>query len=166
MKNLLIISVLLLLGLNGFGQTNDNEIRQQVLNADVIDSMFVFGKWTEDGNGEETHLKYLGQFTTTDGRTFKIMTSSWYWGLSKRATSRILIYNGKNQYVGNYYVDVIDDLPYKLEESELKFHRKHCSEVRTFHADFKNGLSVSFFVGCAGENNHTGTNGDFYAFDS
>jgi len=156
---------LLLLGFNGFGQVSDNEIRQQVLKSDVVDSMFVFGKWTEDGNGEETHLKYLGQFSTTDGRTFKIMTSTWYWGLSKRATSRILVYNSKNQYVGNYYIGMVDELPYKLEGSELKFKPTQCGEIQTFNTNFNKGLSKQFYIGCKGEKGE-GIRGDFYSFDS
>ncbi len=165
MKRLFIISFLLFVGGYAFGQDNFNEIRQQVLEKESVGEMFVFGKWTYGGEGE-THLKYLGKFSTKDGRQFKIITSSWYWGMSKRATSRVLVFNEQNQYVGNYYVDMVDDLPYKLEESELKFHREHCDKVRTFAANFKNGLSIRFFVGCAGEKTFTGTDGDFYWFDS
>jgi len=84
------------------GQVNNINIRQQVLQKGIIDSVFVFGKWTEESQ-TETQLKYLGDLTTKAGQTFKIMNSIWLWGLSKRATSRILIFNFKNQYVGNYY---------------------------------------------------------------
>lgn len=75
--------------IKAMGQVNDNSIRQQVLKEKKADSLFVFGRWTING-GTETHLKYLGQVMTSDGRIFKIMDSCWFWGLSHRATSRII----------------------------------------------------------------------------
>lgn len=40
------------------GQVSDNFIRQQVLKENIVDSLFVFGKWTIIG-GTET-FKILG----------------------------------------------------------------------------------------------------------
>lgn len=164
MKSITIISLLLILGLNSFGQNHDLLIRAEVLRNNEVGKMFIYGKWTNEGGGE-THLKYLGKFSTTDGRTFKIMTSTWYWGMSKRATSRILVFNDKDQYLGNYYVGMVDELPYKLDGSELKFNSTKCGEIKTFNTDFKNGLSKSIYVGCKGENGE-GIRGDFYSFNS
>lgn len=47
-------------------QVNSENIRQNVLQKAIVDSTFIFGKWTENG-GTETHLKYLGQLTTVHG---------------------------------------------------------------------------------------------------
>lgn len=163
-RNLLIISFLLLVGSSGFGQNHDLLNRAEVLQKNEVGKMFIYGKWTYEGGGE-THLKYLGKFSTIDGRTFKIMTSTWYWGMAKRATSRILIFNDKNQYLGNYYVDMVDELPYQLDGSILKFNPTNCGEIQTFYTDFKKGLSKSIYVGCKGKNGE-GIRGDFYSFNS
>lgn len=64
------------------GQVNDQRIRQTVLQKAIVDSTFIFDKWTEK-SGIETHLKYLGQVTTKKGQTFKIINSIWFWGLCK-----------------------------------------------------------------------------------
>ena len=78
--------------LSAGGQVADQNIRLQVLQKGIVDSTSIFGKWTESGN-TETQLTYLGRVTTKHGHTFKIVNSVWIWGLSQRATSRILIFN-------------------------------------------------------------------------
>lgn len=144
------------------GQVNDNEIRQQVLEKDLVDSLFIFGKWSNSGQ-TETHLKYLGKVSTTEGSVFKIMNSCWFWGLSHRATSRILIFNDKNQYVGNYPLGMTYDLPDKLENGELIFtniDNEACDKKIITKVDFSKGLPQEFFIKCKGDF------GDIYAFSS
>jgi hypothetical protein len=102
------------------GQVNDQNFRQKVLQKAIIDITFIFGKWTENG-GTETHLKYFGQLTTVHGQTFRILNSTNFWGISHRATSRILVFNDQNKYVGNYHVTMITDLPTKLENGKFIF---------------------------------------------
>jgi hypothetical protein len=135
------------------GQVNDTEIRQQVLEKNSVDSLFIFGKWTESGQ-TETHLKYLGEVSTTDGRIFKIMNSCWFWGLSHRATSRILIYNDKNQYIGNYGLGMTYDLPDKLENGYLvftNFDNRDCDKKLITKVNFIKGLPKEIFIKCKGE---------------
>ena len=143
------------------GQINDHKIRLQVLKKGVVDSLFIFGKWTESGQ-EETHLKYLGKMITRSGQTFKIVNSSWFWGHAHRATSRILIFNEKNQYIGNYYLTVVDDLPTSLENGNLIFHNTDagCDKKVVTIINLKNGLPKSFFRKCKIKL------GDIYTFDS
>jgi hypothetical protein len=122
--------------------------------------LFVFGKWSKNGQ-TETHLKYLGIVTTTNGNVFKILNYSWFWGLSHRATSRILIYNHKNQYVGNYYVNMIYDLPDRLVDGKLIFTNKDkmdCNKIIVTQIDFTKGLPKSLFINCDGQN------GNVYSF--
>jgi hypothetical protein len=135
------------------GQTNDRDIRQKVLKKALVNKLNKFGKWTEKG-GTETHLRYLGQVTTKDGRTFKIMNYSWFWGLSHRATSRILIFNVKNQYVGNYGLTMTYDLPDKLENGKLIFTNngnKDCDKHLITRLDLRRGLPRKFFLNCKGD---------------
>ena len=140
----------------------DNESKhQKVLQKNIKDSMYVFGKWSEDG-GTESHLKYLGLVKTKKGKVYKIITSSWYWGLSHRATSRIYIYNEKNQYLGNYPVGYTTDLPDKLKNGKLIFYNlgnKHCDEKLVTVVCLKNGLPKQFFLNCKEKY------GDIYSFN-
>lgn len=143
------------------GQLNDQNSRQDVLKKGIADTTFIFGKWTKQGN-TETHLRYLGQVETKDGRIFKIMTSIWIWGLAQRATSRILVFNGKNKYVGNYYMAIVSDLPTKLSNGKLIFKNEgeDCDKNIETVIDLRNGLPKQFFRKCQGES------GDIYTFES
>jgi hypothetical protein len=143
------------------GQVSDKVIRQKVLQKAIVDSSFVFGKWTEKG-GTETHLKYLGQVTTKHGHTFKILNSSWFWGLSHRATSRILVFNDKNKYIGNYPLTLTTDLPTKMENGKLIFKNtdEDCDKNLETMVDLRNGLPRQFFRKCKGKD------GDIYSFDT
>ncbi|MFN8356429.1 MAG: hypothetical protein U0Y10_18375 [Spirosomataceae bacterium] len=142
-------------------QVNDEVARQKVLQKAVVDSLFIFGKWTEKG-GTETHLKYLGQVRTKHGQTFKILNSSWFWGLSHRVTSRILVFNDKNKYVGNYPLTLTTDLPTKMENGKLIFKNTDadCDKNLITIINLKNGLPRQFFRKCKGKN------GDIYIFDT
>ena len=128
------------------GQVNDQKIRRIVLDKGIIDSLFVFGKWTNKG-GTETHLKYLGEDETKHGASFKIVTSSWIWGLTHRASSCILVYNNKNQYVGVYYVYSTTDLPIKMEVGKLIFEntKEECNEKLVTVINLIKGLPKRYF---------------------
>ena len=143
MKTKLTILILTFaLSIRVFGQVNKYSI---VLNKGIIDSVFIFGQWNESNEGE-THLRYLGTLTTKDNRTFKIMTSCWLWGLSKRATNRILIFNDNNQYVGNYYLNTIQELPQRIENNILIFEiEKDDQKIRT-EIDLNNGLPKCIYI--------------------
>jgi len=149
-----------MLTLSSLAQIDDNILRQQVLEKGIIDSSFIFGKWTKEGQ-TETHLKYLGQVTTTDGHVWKLMNSSCFWGLSHHATTKILVYNVKNEYVGNYHLGMIYDLPDKLENGKLIFTnygKKDCDQKHITKVDFTRGCPKDMFIKCKGEY------GDSYIF--
>jgi len=159
---LVFFPLILLLNFSIVAQVNDHNKRQHVLGRGVVDSLFVFGKWNEKGQ-TETHLKYLGQVTSSNGRIFKIMNSSLIWGLSHRATSSILIFNDKNQYVGNYYLASVDDLPDKLENGYLVFtnyDNESCDKKLITKVDFTKELPKYIFLKCKGKW------GDLYHFSS
>jgi hypothetical protein len=153
--------ILILVISSANGQVDDQNIRREVLEKGIIDSLFVFGKWTEEGQNE-THLKYLGKVITKNGKTFKIVNSIRFWGLSHRATSRILIFNDRDQYVGNYYITMTYDLPTKLENGKLIFKNtsEHCDKELTTVVNLENGLPNQFFRKCKDEY------GDIFTFGS
>ena len=52
----IIIVILISLNFTLSGQNNDSLIRLQVIKSGKIDSLYVFGKWTQDGQ-TQTELK-------------------------------------------------------------------------------------------------------------
>lgn len=144
----------------GISQINDHNIRLKVLRKKIIGKEFVFGKWNEK-DGTETHLTYLGVVKSNQGKIYKIMNSVLLWGLSRRATNRILIFNEKNQYLGNYHVTLNTDLPTQLKNRILLFQNtdSDCDKSITSKVSFKNGLPREFFREC--KNGY----GDIYSFD-
>lgn len=142
------------------GQFNDENHWEIVLEKAITDSTFIFGKRTEDG-GTETRLTYFGKVTTKHNQTFKVMNSSWHWGLSHRATSRILIFTEDNKYVGNYYVTTVSDLPTKMREGKLIFENidNDCDKKVVSEVNLKNGLPEKFYRKCENEF------GDVYSFE-
>ncbi|RYU92089.1 hypothetical protein EWM62_01210 [Mucilaginibacter terrigena] len=151
MKSFLFqVSCIFLFCLSAAAQVNDNKIRLSVLKKGIVGHTFVFGKWTTDGN-TETHLKYLGSVTTTKGKTYKLLTSIWYWGLSHRATSRILIYSASNRYIGEYNVGSVYDLPDKLTNGNLLFHNDdnpNCDKYTSTAITLTGGLPKHIFIKC------------------
>ncbi|PHN00555.1 hypothetical protein [Flavilitoribacter nigricans] len=148
-RAILTILVLNLFNLHLFGQIDDDAIRQKVLEMNLPDSAFVFGEWSEAG-GTETHLKYLGTIESNK-ETYKIMTSSWIWGLSGRATNRILVFTSNNDYIGNYYIGMMYELPDKIEENKLVFlnlESERCDENAITEISFIDGIPEKFFIEC------------------
>lgn len=161
LQNKSLVLILLSFNLIAFSQINDRNIRLHVLRKNTIGKEYVFGKWTKN-EGTESHLKYLGKVKSTHHRTFKIITSTWLWGLSKRATNRILIFNEKNQYIGNYYVSMTLDLPTEMNKGILIFRNTdlNCDSKIASSVSLKKGLPQEFFRECK---NYSG---DFYTFSS
>lgn len=131
-------------------QTNHEEIGEKLLEKNIKDTLLVIGKWNTSG-GSETQMKYLGDVKTTDGKTLKIVNWVWYWGISHRSTTKLLVYNEKNQYLGNYQFNLPVDLPVQLNDSALVFNNKNKKECDTrliTIIDLKKGLPNDFFVTC------------------
>lgn len=142
-----------------FSQTEDDSIRQVVLNKNKIGTQYEFGEWKETGE-TETRLIYLGEINSSS-KTYKIMTSCWLWGSSGRATSRILVFNQENELLGNYYVSMVD-LPEKIENNQLvssHTQSEECNKTKITRLSFENGIPSEFFLEC-NENS-----GEIYAFE-
>lgn len=143
-------------------QINPNRDRQVVLRRDKVGKVYVFDRSKKD-DYDLTELTYLGKLKTRDGRFFKILISRWYWGLSPRATSRIVVFNDNNQYLGNYYVGMTYDLPDKIENNSLVFYNKYrpdCDPKIVTRVSFRYGLVNQFFLECKNKM------GDIYSFFS
>jgi len=156
-KAKLVTFILIFAGIgHSFGQMTSDNIKDIVLKKAIKDSLFVVDT-SQSGNHDETQLRYLGILKSTDGRIFKIMSYCWIWGISQRATNRILIYNKANQYLGNYKLDTKDELPTKIEGNKLIFSIKENERVGLLqiHISFEKGLPKHIFI----------KNGNLYVFD-
>ena len=143
-----------------FGQVTLNRDIQFVLRHDNVGKKYVFDR-SKSTDYNKTEITFLGKLKALDGRIFKILNSKWYWGTSPRATSRISIFNNKNQYLGNYYLTMTSDLPDKIETNALVFtnyDNKNCDAKLITRISFKNGLPRHFFLKC--KENY----GDMYSF--
>lgn len=156
-----ITFLLFFLSYFAFSQVDASKSRLLVLRKNIIGKEFTFGKWNEKC-GNKTNLTYLGSVKTKKGKVYKIMNSVWIWGMSGRATNRILIYNEKNQYLGNYYLTTSSDLPTKLKYGYLIFTNtdKDCDAKIVTRINFMNGIPRSFYRKCNSEY------GDIYSFES
>lgn len=132
------------------GQVHPGKDRQSVLRHNKVGKEYVFDR-SKAKDYNRTEITYLGQVKTSDGRIFKILISRWYWGLVPRVTSRIVVYNNRNQYLGNYYVDMTNDLPDRLKNNVLIFTNKDnedCDQKLIPRVSFKSGLPKQFFLKC------------------
>src|SRR5690348_12821568 len=99
MKCILIILPVVFFHATSSAQVNPGHAFQTVLKKAKIGKEVIFNHSKRD-DLDSLVLIYLGKIKTKDGRTLKILTSRWYWGFAPRATSRIVIFNDKNQYLG------------------------------------------------------------------
>ena len=141
-------------------QINRTKAFQLVLEGDEIGKEYIFGQKAK-GQYDSLILVYLGEITTDKKKVLKVLTSRWYWGASPRATSRIIIFNQQNQYLGDYYLTMTYDIPEKIEDRSLVFFhvsKSGCDPNLTTRISFKKGIPKRFFLKCKGEQ------GDFYSF--
>lgn len=163
MKQLLSILLFILpTGLSVFSQMEAEDEHRIVLMEKKVGKEFTFKKYKNDKD-DSLVLVYLGQIKTSKGEVFKIMTSRWYWGLSRRATTRVIVFNEKNKNLGNYYMSMTYEVPKKIEGSSVVFINdkgNDCLPGLVTKVDFANGIPKEFFLGCKGGM------GDVYTFDT
>ena len=151
MKHTNLILLLLILSTNALmGQVNHERARQIVLQRNQIGKEFSFVQskrflldktWLYDY--DSLVLVYLEKIKTKNGKVFKIITSKWYWNTSPRATSRIVVFNSKNQYIGDYYLTMTYDVPDKIAGTSLVF----MNEIDDDQCEPKLITKVSFLYG-------------------
>ncbi len=145
-----------------YGQVNDYGQRLEVLRHHTVGQQYKFYSKTDHST---TLLRYLGKVKTDNGVCYKIMTSVWLWGQSHRATSRILVYDSFNRYIGQYHVDMTYDLPNHLKANRLVFLNSNktgsdCDLTLVTEIDLSAGLPKQIFIRCKGDE------GDLYPFES
>jgi len=155
-----ILLAILFKGFLSYGQVNHKQAFKVALENDEVGKEISFSQ-TKRKNHDSLVLVYLGDIETKKGKKIKILTSRWYWGLSPRATSRIIVFNQKNQYLGDYYLTMTYDVPNKIEGTSLVFINEKgsdCTPDLATKVNFRNGIPKSFFLRCKGQY------GDIYSF--
>ena len=134
---------------------------QAVLTHNKVGKKYVFDR-CKKGQYNQTELTYLGKVKTNDGRTFKVVTSTVFYGNSPVATNKVVVFNSKNQYVGNYLFGADFNLPRKIVNNELVFDHKEtgglCDPSVVNHVSFEDGLPKQMFVECRNKQ------GELYSF--
>ncbi len=134
-----------------FSQTGvEPRIYRNVIRKNQPGKKFVF----DYSNGEiadNTRLKYLGDVTTKHGITYKVLTSIWVWGYSKRGTTRLLLFDDKNRYVGNFVLGMTHQAPTNVTASRLIFKLPKvsgCDINLKSEISFADGIPKKFFLEC------------------
>ncbi len=154
----IILTLLLVLPTFSYAQVNPFSAYKTVLQHAQAGKQYSFDKSKKSGL-DSLVVVYLGQIVTTKGKVLKLITSRLYWGTVPRATSRIVVFNEKNQYLGDYYLTMTYDVPEKIEDNYLVFisnkNSSNCPPGVVTRISFRNGIPKLFFVKC---------NGDIYSF--
>ncbi len=154
MKNLKYLSPFLFLLLS-FSDNNDIDfnkllkLRIEVLLKNKIGKAFQYNL-NCDKSCNKTTLTYLGIITTNKNKQYKILNSFFVSGYSCRGTSRICIYNLQNQYLGNYYMGMPENLPDAVKENCLVYNKENseCVSRKGTKISFKYGVPKQFFLDC------------------
>jgi hypothetical protein len=138
----------LLLPLFSIGQVNHKKAYQLVLNKNQVGNKYTFDK-SQPNDYDRLDLVYLGRIKTSKGRVLKIVTSRWYWGLAPRGTSRIVVFNENNQYLGDYYLTMTYEVPQRIDHGSLVFKveidsSKHSTLITKI--SLRNGIPENFFL--------------------
>ena len=73
------------------GQIAPDSIYKAAINGNNKGKEIIVGTWTVENEGE-LHVTYLGAITV-DSKKLHVISSSWIWGFSMRATNRMVLYN-------------------------------------------------------------------------
>ncbi|MDP4254965.1 MAG: hypothetical protein Q8938_13220 [Bacteroidota bacterium] len=154
-----IIFLLIAVSLASNCQVPDPKMVQIVLKKNNRHATF---KFLYPKDSTLVYLHYLGDLYTKKGRKYKVMTSIYLWGLElHRATNRVLIFNSKNQYVGQYDNFSTDELPGEIRGDNLIFRNakgSNCDPILVTVVSFYRGIPKMFFRRCKGQY------GDLYYF--
>lgn len=155
----ILFFLLLIFPILSYSQVNPFKAYKTVLQHARIEKEYSFDRSRKD-DLDSLVVVYLGKIVTTKGKVLQFLTSRWYWGSVPRATSRIVVFNEKNQYLGDYYLSTTYDVPGKIEDKFLVFisnkNSSNCPPGVVTRISFKNGIPKQFFVKC---------NGDIYSFE-
>lgn len=111
-------------------------------------------------DSSETYFKYIGEVKSEKGSIYRIVTSTWIWGISHRVTNRILVFNSLYKYLGNYYLNTASELPDIIKKNRLIFINENNNECdKITEISFAKGIPQKIFLKCKDDD------GSIYVFE-
>jgi|GEM_PF-1449641 hypothetical protein len=158
MKHIVIISFIFIIcnpyawsqGFNEEKSFHDlQKLRFKVVKAGIVGKKY-YRDYTKNKKCNKTCITYLGQIKTSQNKIYKILTCFYVHGASCRGSSRIVIYDIDNKYVGNYALTMPDDLPNKIIDNKLIFTEANtgCKFRKGFQISFDEGLPANIWLPC------------------
>lgn len=114
----------------------------------------------------KTRVHYLGIVHTTNGRSYKILTSFVVFSAASNChgSSHIKVFDIRNRYIGEYRVGMPEDLPDTMKDNKLFYFKstEDCMLKTTRSIDLHKGLPKKIFINCSKNesNEHTFSSGD------
>jgi hypothetical protein len=155
--NLLIITITIF---SSFSRTNIcnsefadiEKLEYNVLKQNIIGKIYTYDLTKRKGCNK-TKIQYLGLVKTKNGEKYKVLSSFHVFIASStcQGTSNIKFYDINNNFIGEYYVGMPNELPEKLVENRLLFwsDSKDCDSRKKFYINLESGIPKSFFLPCS-----------------
>lgn len=123
------------------------KLRRLALEKNVIGKTFTYD-FTANSECNLSAVKYLGRVTTSEGKSYKVLTSFYVFGTSCRGSSKIVIYNSENVYFGNYTLSMPYELPDTLINNRIFFRRNNggCSPAGDFSINLESKIPESILI--------------------
>ncbi|MEQ1732811.1 MAG: hypothetical protein ABL940_04010 [Bacteroidia bacterium] len=138
----------------------DKKCEQLVLSENKIGQEYLF-KVLSKKEVLEYHITYLGEIANKDVGKIKFLNFIVYFGLyedSKRANGAVVLYSGKDKFLGLYGVGSAYSVPTKIEGSNLVFNYNDENCNQTTVINFSDSIPKQIFINC------TKDGGDLYSF--
>ncbi len=103
-----------------FAQRTSAELRKLVLEQNVVDSTYTFDR-SYPPDLDIIQLTLLGDIKLSNDQSVKILNSAWTWGADTTTTSRIIILDQDNNFLGDYNFYGFDKLPKRISNENLIF---------------------------------------------
>ena len=162
----IIIGLFVLFGCNQHKEIQkskefSDKVLEFVLTENEIGQEYFFKKILKNEVLEYV-VTYLGVIKTKDGDSLRFVNSTIYSGLyedSKRANSRLFIYNAEREKLGYYYVGGALYKPIEIINDSIFFPLHDASCNQTTAICFRDSIPKEIFINCSVKG------GDLYSFE-
>lgn len=139
-NQLILFALCLLLLATVVPSLDVNSIEREVLEANEVGREFEFDL-TNNSSCNKSRVKYLGIIETTENVKIKLLNKFMVIGSGCKGVSRLCVYNMNNQYLGNYKLDMPQELPDTIINHSIVYLRNTENDIS------RKGISNSFQSG-------------------
>lgn len=150
-----IVFLILTLSMNLLQSTYDYKTEKHSFNKSMITTNVINKLITKRINANERFQgRYLGKIRIGPNKIYYVTANSYVYNLknSPTAENHIFIYDIKMNFIGYYYLSLMDELPIKIINSKLYFKRSGCKEASIIN--FSEGIPESINIRCNNEDNY------------